>query len=126
RLGVRARDVVEDVRVRKDLVRSLELRDALFVLPVGDEPHPPLEVRFRLGTGVCKGARCRGEDGPKQQAGRDRSEGLPAHVVDSVAFGLARPFASPRAIDQRGDYVSRILTSGTARRSEGIPWLGSE
>jgi hypothetical protein len=47
-VDVRASDVVEDVRVRKDVVRLLQLVDAHLVAAVRDLGHALLEV----GTGL--------------------------------------------------------------------------
>ena len=64
-------DVVEDVRVGKDLVSEFELDDALVVLAVGDELHSLLEVGTRVGSGISEGRGAQGvraahapEDGP--------------------------------------------------------------
>ena len=52
---VGAGDVVEDVRVRKDLVRRLELLDARVVATIRDRGHALLEVAARLGALVGAG-----------------------------------------------------------------------
>ena len=74
RLRVRARDVVEDVRVRKELVGLLELGDAVVVFAGGDRLHALLEVRARFGTGVGEGRRAVQDEQDGQQTGDERDE----------------------------------------------------
>ena len=83
-VDVRARDVVEDVRVRKDVVRLLQLLDAHVVTAVGDLGHALLEVGTGLGSLV--GARAaRGEDeGAEEEPGGDPCEVSLSHVSSSV------------------------------------------
>jgi len=79
---IRARDVVERVRVRKDVVRLAQLRDAVVELAVGDQRHAVAKVLSRLGTHVGPG-----------DVGRDHRDGQrcaqgprDARRADPIAF----------------------------------------
>jgi len=57
-VDVRARDVVEDVGVRQDVVSLLQLLDARVVVTLGDRAHPLLEMAACLRALVrMRGAR---------------------------------------------------------------------
>ena len=67
-LRVRARHVVEDVRVREDLVGALELGDAVLVFALPDGIHALLEVGAGLGARVGLSARGEGRRAHERRA----------------------------------------------------------
>ena len=103
-VDVRARDVVEDVRVRKDVVRLLELLDAGVVAAIGDRGHSLLEVGAGLRALVgARDARRVEQHGAKQQPGGDLC--IPA---------LHQVFELPEQNDVVGRLEARTLTEGPA------------
>ena len=81
-VDVRARDVVEDVRVRKDVVRLLQLLDAEVVLAVRDLGHALLEVGTGLRALVGARAAGREDDGAQEEPGGHPCEVSLRHVFE--------------------------------------------
>jgi hypothetical protein len=81
---IRARDVVDDVRVREDLVGLLQLGDARVVAAVGDRAHSLLEMGARLGALVGVGLARRRDPGDEQH---------PDDAASEVALSPHRPTA---------------------------------